>query len=131
MPAKNNITIYEQIFRPAIAGFGLWDQVVVDCGTEFFLSLFIQEHLQLYRVSEEGASSTRLPFRQIKSTANNRIERIWVEVNKRVLYPFKYAVRFLEDLSLFDMNNHVHAFVVSYLLRKFVATQLCRCYLLI
>lgn len=49
MPVKNNITIYEQVFYPAITNYGLWDQIVVDCGTEFYLSLFVQDHLQLYR----------------------------------------------------------------------------------
>jgi len=63
MPAKNNLTIYEHIYRHAVAEFGLWDQIVVDCGREFYLTLFIQEHLQLYRVHDDGQNSTRLPYR--------------------------------------------------------------------
>lgn len=82
MPAKNNLIIYEHIFCHAVAEFGLFEQIVVDCGREFYLSLFIQEHLQLYRVNDVGQNSTRLPYRQIRSTENNRIERIWVEVEK-------------------------------------------------
>ena len=80
MPCKNNLTIYEHVYRTAVEQFGMWEQVVVDCGREFFLALFIQEHLQLYRVDEAGNCSKRLPYRQIRSTENNRIERIWVEV---------------------------------------------------
>lgn len=72
MAAKNNLSIYEHVFSHAVAEYGLWDQIVVDCGTEFYLSLFIQEHLQLYRVNENGQNSTRLPYRQIRSTENNR-----------------------------------------------------------
>ena len=79
MPVKNNITIYNHVYRAAVLQYGLWEQLVVDCGTEFFLTLFIQDHLQLYRTDPiTGLNSCRLPYRQIKSTQNNRIERIWV-----------------------------------------------------
>lgn len=88
MAKKNNLIIYENVYRAAVEKFGLWEQIVVDCGREFYLSLFIQDYLQLHRVKDDGSTSSRLPYRQIKSTENNRIERIWVEINQRILYPY-------------------------------------------
>lgn len=124
MPVKNNMAIYDHVYCKAVRDYGLWDQIVVDCGREFVLSLFIQDHLQLHRVSADGSPSSRLPYRQIKSTENNRIERIWVEVNQRILYPYKYACLELQQASALDMNNMCHAFTISYLLRVFIPIQL-------
>lgn len=139
MPHKNNLTIYEHVFCHAVAEYGLWDQIVVDCGTEFYLSLFIQEHLQLYRIDENRQNSTRLPYRQIRSTENNRfltfffifpflkrIERMWVEVNQRILYAYKRACIHMQEKSVLVPNNLSHAFVLSWLLQKCVSIQLER-----
>ncbi|KAF0023447.1 hypothetical protein F2P81_024077 [Scophthalmus maximus] len=49
MPVKNNLIIYEEVYRPAVLSYGLWDQVKVDCGREFYLMLFMQEKLAEYR----------------------------------------------------------------------------------
>lgn len=60
MPVKNNIAIYDLIFRytvflilfcllftrPALVNVGLWDQVRVDHGREFYLLLFMQDYLR-------------------------------------------------------------------------------------
>ena len=42
---KNPIAIYEMLFRPILVENGMWDQVRVDHGTEFFLMLEVQRHL--------------------------------------------------------------------------------------
>lgn len=73
MSAKNNLVIYDQVYHEAVVKYGMWDKVVVDCGREFVLSLFIQDHLQLHRTNSDGIPSTRLPYRQIRSTENNRM----------------------------------------------------------
>ena len=39
MLRKNNVTIYEDVYRPIILQYGLWDQVRVDHGREFYLCL--------------------------------------------------------------------------------------------
>ena len=124
MPIKNNLSIYANVYYNAVEKFGLWDQIVVDAGKEFYLTLFIQDYLRGYRIKDDQSLSTRLPYRQIKSTENNRIERIWVETNQRVTYPFKYACRQMEEKGILDTNNLIHAFTMSYLLKKFVAYQL-------
>lgn len=49
MPQKNNETIYANVYVAAITEYGLWDQVRVDHGKEFYLSLYIQEKLRIGR----------------------------------------------------------------------------------
>lgn len=49
--------------RPAILANGMWDQVRVDHGKEFYLTLFIQELLSPHRYTQE-----RRPYLQTPST---------------------------------------------------------------
>ncbi|KAK5913377.1 hypothetical protein CgunFtcFv8_007915 [Champsocephalus gunnari] len=63
MPVKNNIIIYEEVYRHTVITEGMWDQVRVDHGKEFYLSLYMQEKLAQYRQNQE-----RQPYRQTKST---------------------------------------------------------------
>ncbi|KAG1968665.1 hypothetical protein F2P79_003433 [Pimephales promelas] len=37
MPVKNNLAIYEEVYRPAVTHYGMWDQLRVDHGKEFYL----------------------------------------------------------------------------------------------
>ena len=49
---------------------------------------------------------------------NHVVERIWVEVNKRVNYPLKKALMDMENDDLIDTQdkvNHLHRFCVSWL----------------
>ena len=82
MPRKNNEVIYANVYRAATAEFGLWNQLRVDHGKEFFLSLYVQEKLRTGR-----GDVTIHPYVQTTSTCNHIIERIWVELNQRVTYP--------------------------------------------
>ncbi|XP_038561037.1 uncharacterized protein LOC119893145 isoform X2 [Micropterus salmoides] len=43
MPAKNNLAIYEEVYRPAVTHYGMWDQLRVDHGKEFYLCLYMQQ----------------------------------------------------------------------------------------
>ena len=36
MLCKNNLIIYEEVYRAAVLEFGLWDQICVDHSREFF-----------------------------------------------------------------------------------------------
>ncbi|XP_026114053.1 uncharacterized protein LOC113092604 [Carassius auratus] len=63
MPIKNNLAIYEDVFRPAVLAYGMWDQVRVDHGKEFYLTLFMQELLSSHRHNQE-----RRPYLQTSST---------------------------------------------------------------
>ncbi|XP_030589956.1 uncharacterized protein LOC115783319 isoform X2 [Archocentrus centrarchus] len=108
MPVKNIIIIYEDVYRPALLSCGLWDQVRVDCGKEFYLALFIQERLAQYRYNCQ-----RQPYIQTPSTRNHVIERMWSEVNARVNYPLKTALVQLVDMEELDMEDSTSKYCVS------------------
>nr|XP_023655600.1 uncharacterized protein LOC111837619 isoform X2 [Paramormyrops kingsleyae] len=77
MPVKNNLLIYEHVYRPAVLKYGMWDQVRVDHGREFYLTLYVQEMLSEYRHNLE-----RQPYCQTQSTKNHTIEGMWPEISK-------------------------------------------------
>lgn len=62
------------ILRPAVLSCGLWGQVRIDCGTEFYLMSFIQEML-----AEHRHNLQRLPYLLTPST------RVSVSSNPGVL----------------------------------------------
>lgn len=102
--------------RPAVLAHGIWDQVRVDHGKEFYLTLFMQELLSPHRYNQE-----RRPYLQTSSTKNHIVERIWPEVNNRVNYPLKTALLQLEDQEELDMNDGLVRYCVSNL-----TVQLCQ-----
>ncbi|TRY89400.1 hypothetical protein DNTS_002614, partial [Danionella cerebrum] len=46
MPIKNNLLNNEDVFRSTVVNHGMWDQIRVDHGKEFYLSLFLQEMIE-------------------------------------------------------------------------------------
>ncbi|KAI9517713.1 hypothetical protein NQZ68_000881 [Dissostichus eleginoides] len=63
MPVKNNLIIYQEVYQSAVLRYGMWDQIRVDHGKEFYLTLFMQEKLADYR-----NNTGRQPYIQTKST---------------------------------------------------------------
>ena len=109
MPVKNNLIIYDEIFRNFTMKFGLWDQVRVEGGKEFVLVCHVQDLLR-----DRRRNTSIDPFKSTKSTDNNIIERMWVEVNSRVNYPIKsFLNRFVQEGKI-DMTSARTKFAVSW-----------------
>ena len=109
MPIKNNLIIYDEIYRKFVLKYGLWDQVRIDGGKEFILISYVQELMRNQRRNQSID-----PFKSTKSTDNNIIERMWVEVNSRVNYPLKSALnQFVRDGNL-DLSIEETKFAVSW-----------------
>ncbi|XP_075309265.1 uncharacterized protein LOC142370724 [Odontesthes bonariensis] len=108
MLVKNNLIIYEDVYRSAVLQYGMWDHIRVDHGKEFYLTLYMQEKLAAYRFN-----LGRQPYLQTKSTNNHTIERMWPEVNNRVNYPIKAAFVNLLDQEMIDMEDNATRYCVS------------------
>ena len=111
MEIKNPILIYEFEYRPALVHNGLWDQLRVDHGTEFFLCIFVQELLKEHRNNKH-----RAPWRQTTSTENYVIERFWPELNSRVNYPVKRALNRITEVYDYDLTDPIIKFCFSLVL---------------
>jgi hypothetical protein len=109
MPIKNNLTIYDEIYREVGQTYSVFDQVRVDHGKEFILCLYQQERLRYNRTNPN-----REPFLQTSSTLNHAIERKWVEVNARVNYPIKCELQQMVDDDVINLEDDVTKFCVSF-----------------
>lgn len=108
MPIKNNLLIYDNVYRASIIKHGIFDQVRVDHGKEFYLCLYQQDKLQLYR-----NNTVRPSYIQTMSKQNHAAERLWVEINARVNYPLKHILRKMADDEEIHMQDPVTKFCVS------------------
>ena len=71
--------------------------------------LAVQNSLQHLRVN-----TMKPAYRRTPSTQNHRAERFWCFINQRVNYPLKAALREGEDNHVFDIENPVERFCVSW-----------------
>ena len=95
--------------RPIIQQYGMWDQLRVDHGREWYLMLFVQEQLAHLR-----RNTDRVPHLQTTSTMNHRVERFWVEINGRVNYPLKECLISLEERREIDIDCSTQKFLISW-----------------
>ena len=145
MPVKNNLIIYYQLFRPILLNFGLWDQIRADHGREFFLLLYVQEHLTHLRRNQRRAPHVQSMSREVSIAhvsrtcsqspfllpmkQNRPAERIWVEVNQRVNYPIKQALNALVQLDQLNMEDDIVRFCFSWLTMRVCQVGIERCVL--
>lgn len=109
IPKKNPAVIYDLLFRPLLPSEGLWEQVLVDHGTEFTLIATIQLHLSLHRQNQ-----VHQPILQSLSQQNHCAERIWPEINQRVNYPLKRVLIDMENNEEINMGDELVKFSVSW-----------------
>ena len=93
MPTKNNLTT-----------------IRVDHGREFYLMLYVHEKLR-----ERRGNSEVVAYRQTPSTQNHIIERMWVELNRRVSYPLKRVLIEMTESNLIDMNDESCKYSVHFI----------------
>ena len=79
----------KDVYKAAVLEFGLWDQIRVDHGREFFLTLYVHEKLRIGRGNTSVSPYTRM--------CNHVIERMWVELNHQVTYPIKRVLTSMND----------------------------------
>ena len=113
MSYKNNLIVYDKVYREAVLTYGLWDEIRVDFGREYYLVLYVQEGLR-----EQRGSSEIAPYKQTTSRQNHVIERIWVELNTRVTYPLKRAIASMDNRGIVDMQSDTTKFCVSTILGR-------------
>ncbi|CAG2185117.1 unnamed protein product [Mytilus edulis] len=122
MPFKNNLLKYDNVYKSTCLKYGLFDQIRVDFGKEFYLCLYKDLYtiqiLGLYHqenVKQYRTNTNRPEYIQTMSRQNHAAERKWVEVNSRINYPLKCVLRKMSDDFEIDMNDPVTKFCVSQL----------------
>lgn len=113
MPIKNNLIIYDDVYREICLRHGLFDQLRVDHGREFYLCLYQQDNLRDFRTNVN-----RPPFIQSQSRQNHAAERKWVEVNSRINYPIKYTLCALVNNVFLDIDDPFWKHCVSAIASK-------------
>ena len=100
MKIKNPIVIYHKIFRASIEKYGVWNQLRIDHGKEFVLTIFVQELLESYRYP-----CNKTPWKQTASTDNYVVERFWPQVNSSVNYPIKKILSKIGHEYDYDLSD--------------------------
>lgn len=88
------------MYREICLRHGLFDQLRVDHGREFYLCLYQQDNLSAFRTNVN-----RHPFIQSQSMQNHAAERKWVEVNSRINYPVKYTLCALVNNGFLEIDD--------------------------
>jgi len=118
-----------------VSKFGLWDQIRVDHGKEWYLMLYVNQtvaHLRNNPVKEPHVQTsskkvhiistmpqcihvlTSLLYMACMKLQNHTIERIWVEVNSRVNYPIKAVLVDMLEKGEISTDDPVCRYCISW-----------------
>ena len=66
--------------RETLLHYGVWDQVRVDHGNEFYLVLFVQEMLKLHRNNNTRQSYVQTQSKQVSNDQSERRSLRWCQL---------------------------------------------------
>ena len=117
---------YNFHIRSSTKTYGLWKQIRVDHGREFYLLLYVQEALRcrvgprdILPYVQSPSTEVRvlilltcINFSLYRTTLLNAL--FWVEVNSRINYPLKRHLISMEATNLINMSDETTKFCVSF-----------------
>ncbi|XP_063810559.1 uncharacterized protein LOC135036815 isoform X2 [Pseudophryne corroboree] len=102
---NNNASTTLQLFQKGVSRFGLPLRVRGDMGVENI-------NIARYMINSRGPN--RGSFITGQSVHNQRIERLWAELNRVVIYYFKDLFLWMEHRGILNTNNECHLFALHY-----------------
>ncbi|KAE8227134.1 hypothetical protein CF326_g7607 [Tilletia indica] len=104
--ADNKETSVTACFRTAAEKWGLPSRVRADVGGE---------NLGIKRIMKEERGLGRASFIQGSSTHNQRIERLWVDLQRLTTAKYKAVFEHLEAQHLLEVSNPIHLWALHFI----------------